>query len=354
MRRIVNGLLAVMTVALMVWVALRFQDGGPQLPLSGSTVQHGEASCESAVGDAPNVANYPSPEAVAASRELLAPTWKTPRLAFRITGVRFGECTGQLTAYLHNGGVATEPIDGASVSVPLTGNTRKLEFMVENYCVAEFHGPFEERADAIDVPLRPAGSVLVDVIDSSGGVLHNRLVYCHQMNSARMDGVVVYRTSQWAYTDANGRATIRNVLPGEYNVVSNTIAEWAEAMAFGVQVQEGAVAYCTLSPKVADPDKFGGFTIDVVTSDFLDVTTAGGMVKKYNFWTHDGASHNLYKIGDKIRCVVRGTAGEVVRGRIQRRTSGLVEVPSKESGEICVTIGVVHHLAVHWSEARPK
>jgi hypothetical protein len=240
------------------------------------------------------------------------------------------------------------------VLLPLGGDVRKVVFDIAGYCGAEFLGPFVERDEPIDVALRVAGTVLVDVIDSKGGLLSDRLVFCHPLKDDPADGLIAYQTTRWAVTDDRGRATIQGVIPGGYNLVTGAIAEWREATTSGVQVVESVVTVATLNVPVMEANSFGGFTMEWEQAKFLEATPSG-VVRNYAFWTAEGDRYKMFVIGKTVRCIVPGEQGAVVSGRIQwRSSSGSLQLLSRESDVVRVTVGAVQPIRLGWSEATGK
>lgn len=344
-------LLGIVVCLLAGWWAWQvFVDPQIALPSSPGPVP-GSASRVVPDGGAAQRGSGSSVERVAIERAAQVPAAAAPCLEFRITGVAPGECRGTLEVSKAGGGLATQPILQAEISLPLAGDMRRVVFEVDGYCIAEFFGPFVERDEPIDVALRRAGTILVDVLDGRGNPLEGRLVFCHPIEAAPADGLIAYRTTQWGTTNERGRATIRAVVPGSCSLVTRAIAEWQEATISGVQVTESTVTSARMTVPVLDPGGFGAFTLDVESAGFLEATPSG-VVRNYCFWTAEGERHEIYRMRRTLRCIVPGELGGTVSGRIEWRSShGTLQLPSWQSAPIRVTIGAEQAMETSWSEA---
>jgi hypothetical protein len=266
------------------------------------------------------------------------------KTVFVLTGVSQAACRGKVTTYYKNSQVALMDVVGSEVVVSSV-DVRRVEFIVAGYCIAEYAGPLDR--ERIEVPLIRAGTVVVEVKDSTGRLLPDRLVYCFPLKERESTSTILYRTTPWGYTDAMGRATIENVLPGQYRVDTGAMAEWLEGTTRDVQVYASGVTSCLLDVPVLEQDEFGGFAMKVADPDFIK-TTRAGVVKFYAFVAADGKTYTIYRIGQSMRCVVPGSLGARVTGRI-RQTSGAPQ-PEMESGDIEITIGAVRNVDVTWSK----
>lgn len=289
------------------------------------------------------------------AQELLAPMEVSgPRLTFVLTGVAPGECHGQAFLRLRDAPVQLVPITGPELAVPLDDRLRRVEIVVEGYSIAEYTGPFIGGLDPIDVALRRAGTLLVHVTDVHGRALANRLVYCYPLVSEPGEGMATYRTTTWGFSNDRGLARVENVIPGEYRVDTAPLAQWLGATTENVVVTEAAAASCNLIVPTLDPDTYGGFDIARRDAGFL-VSTAGGVVKEYRFWSENDQGFKLYCVDEVVRCVVHGRMGDVVRGCIQvRGGDGSVELSLNQSDVITVTIGAVVLIRPTWWNALRK
>ena len=282
-----------------------------------------------------------------------------PTLAFVLRGVSAAGCRGVVTLMRDHGEASTQPIAGADFAVAMEPDVRRIDIAVDGHVVVCYSCATARRALAsneqpIEVHLAPAGEILVDVVDSAGHPLAERYVQCFGLADLPPDDdePLRMRTSSWAWTDARGVARIQNVPPGSYRVDTNPIAEWQAATVRPVQVAAGHVASCRLDVPVLPPDEFGGFEIPANAADFLS-STGSGKVRYYRFRTEAGATHDMFRIGDAIRCVVRGGPGATVRGRIQP-TGGSGPEPLQRSEPITVTIGAMPTIHPTWLPANAK
>lgn len=282
------------------------------------------------------------PPASGSSRE-------SPELRFELNGVANGEYRGSVFLQPQKGEATSVAIVGPSVVVPVTDELRRVDFAVDGYCVAAYLGPFAAKSAPIRVPLYPAGEILVDVLDTNGSVLADRLVYCYPLKSLPFEGPISYRTTPWAHTDARGKAHLTNVIAGAYRVHIAPFAEWDEAEVLPVQVSPRLRNACTLNVPVLPQDRFGAFVMAASDATFVAINSAG-IARNYCFWADGGRDFKLYCTGETLRCIILGTLGEVVRGRIQWRTSSGVKRPSKESDVITVTVGAVLSVTARWSD----
>jgi len=272
-----------------------------------------------------------------------------PGLRFEIVGVDPGHCKGVATLFRKPAGTDSVRIEGPQVSLPLDVDLRRVEFSIDGYCIGAFRGPFEPRESPITVHLERAGEILVRVVDTTGTLLSDRLVYCFPIEETEGVGSVFYLTTRWAYTDALGYARVKHALPGEYRISTSAVAEWSGADVSGVWVDVNLPTNCTLTVPVFDPDAFGGFTLAAEHATPL-TSTPSGRIRRYRFWTEDGRSYQLFRIGDQVRCAVPGALGHVVHGRILWRTStGALQPESEESSPLTVTVGAIVELEPSWS-----
>lgn len=337
--------------ALIVWLAMPGGHfGPPRRPDPDPANTHGSG--------APRDSDMPTNAVVSVERttpsDVSAP--KAPVVSgcrFEIHGVASSDFRGSVILHPRDGNASSIAIADRNVVIPTT-ELRKVEFVVPGYCIAEYGGPFVEIDPPVRVELTRAGEIIVEVIDEDGRLLANRLVYCFPLKDSPTDGLVSYRTTQWATSDDSGVARIANVVPGDYRVSTAAIAEWQEAEVLSVQVAAATPANCTLKVPVLAQEKFGGFVLDVNQAEFLSSTPAG-VVRQYQFWTIDGRPYKIHRLGKSLRCVVPGQPGEILRGRIEWRDSQrVVQLPSKRSDEITVTVGAVIPVTVAWTDAQSK
>ena len=339
--------------ALVAWLGLP-GGGNPPQEAAGELDQPPERP----VVQSANLSSDAAPASVdraAPSESPPSDTSDAPAFRFELYGVAPGEFRGSVIVYSREDeGTSTLAITRSEVVIPTTVALRKIEFVVPGYCIAEYAGPFLENEAPVRVDLYRAGEIIVEVVDVQGRLLPHRLVYCFPLKDSPPEGLVSYRTTPWATSDERGQARVSNVIPGEYRVSTDAIAEWQEAEVVPVQVSAATHASCVLKVPVLAQDEFGGFVLDAANTDFIS-TTPAGVVRHYQFWTDDGRPFNLYRIGNTLRCVVPGSVGEVVRGRIEWRNSQrVVQLPSKQSSEFTLTVEAVLPLACTWADAQAK
>lgn len=268
---------------------------------------------------------------------------------FVLSGATPDECHGVLSL-LGAEGMRSSPFTGSRLVVPSPADRSRIDIAIDGFAIVNVLAPIRATDVPIEVPMRRAGTLVVDVHDTNGNALADRLLFFFVLDDARTsDDRVRYITSPWAHTDATGRAESRNVLPGRYRVDTDVIAEWRDATRKPVEVREGEVTVCSLTVPVLAPDEFGGFTIAATNVPFL-ARTEPGRIHRYAFRTDDGAEHLLYRVGDTIRCIVPGKLGDVVMGRIEWRERDDLHRPSQQSAPIRVTIGAVPAISTTWTE----
>lgn len=348
------ALLGVLALCFALWRAWG-ESGEPQDSLSVPTTDVASRDVEAASGVSAEEENSSrSSAAESAVRSTASQTETPPKLEFRIVGVPANECTGTLRVVAVDAGESKLPITEPRVVLPLAGHLRRVAFEIPGYCGAEFHGPFVEHEEPIEVRVWLAGTIAVDVADTKGNPLAKRLVYCHPLRNTPDDVWIQYQTTRWAETNDRGRATIEGVIPGDYNLVTTGVMEWLEATASGVKVLQSRVTSATLRVPVLEQSSFGAFRLELADADCLAASPSGA-IRNYAFCTTEGAQHELFATGNGIRCVVRGEQGEIVTGCIAWRSrSGKVQLPSRQSDTIRVTIGAEQLVRVVWSDAAGK
>jgi hypothetical protein len=269
-------------------------------------------------------------------------------LRFVIRGVS-GVQRGTVTTLFRTSKSCVSGFPLPTVSVPVVGDIRRIEFLVDGYGVALFDGPFSPANDDITVvDMLRSGDITVDVRDSTGTGLPDRVVHCDLTSAGPPEGRIRYRTGPWATTDSLGRAHIENVLPGEYSVFVQEFAEWRSAKTFA-KADAGLASHCDLRVPTWDRQRYGGVVLPIDTSPFLTFTS-GGSVRYYRLWADGGRSYDIFRTGQVLRCVVPGEPGRTVAGRVQRRNAqGGLEPGSHQSDVVILTIGAVVSWSPTWS-----
>lgn len=278
----------------------------------------------------------PAPEPASAEDLTLVLTGASPHELCGIATVRRKDGTLQEAPFAEGCFVAVDSstVDGVALRVP-------------GFAIAWPRlGANQQR---IAVPMQRAGSIQIQLTDSSGEPLGDRCVLgiCQYSEVSGDSSWGNYQGNARAVTDANGVATLQGLLPGRYNLGTASLGEWDAARAEGIMVTAGCVTLRALRVPVLPPEQFGGFEFTAAEAEPFARGSLGD-VTDFVFAVAPDANYMLHRFGKRVRCIVRGSQGQQVTGRLVALADGQLRPDLWRSTSVTITIGAVFHWQPTW------
>lgn len=261
-------------------------------------------------------------------------------LTFVLTGAPPHELCGIATVRRKDGTLQEASFtDGCFVAVA-RGTVDGVALRVPGFAIAwPKLGPNQQR---IAVPMQRAGSIQIQLTDSSGEPLGDRCVWgiCQHSEVSGGSSWGNHQGNACAVTDATGVATLQGLLPGRYNLGTASLGEWDAARAEGITVLAGCVTMQSLQVPVLPPEQFGGFEFTVAEAGPFARGSLGD-VTDFVFAVAPDAIHTLHRCGTRVRCIARGRLGQQMTGRLVALADGQPRPDVRRSAPVTITIGAV-------------
>ena len=260
-------------------------------------------------------------------------------ITFRMIGAPAEQLHGVASVRRNDDSMVEQPFGAGCLTIRDRSALVSVALRVPGFAIA--WPRWNASSEEVEVPMQRAGAIRVRLVDDSGALLANRCVWCMcQRSEVASPGH--YQGNARAVTDAAGMATIENLVPGSYDLGAGRVAEWCAVKLEGATVSADCMTTCDLVAPTLAPTEFGGFHFPVPPS--RDATFVRGWDNTVNRWgfATDLGCYEISHIGDQVRCIARGQAGQQISGHIVALgDDGKLRPDLRRSAPITITIGAV-------------